>query len=103
MLSQFRTYNLSVSLYRATASLKLDRHLKDQLLRAASSVPLNLAEGSGKRSPKDRRRFYDIAWGSLNEVSAIIDLSGVKQSDLLQLLDATRASLYKLLRYYGPL
>ena len=103
MLSQFRTYNLSVSLYRATTSLKMNRHLKDQLLRAASSVALNLSEGSGKRSPKDRRRFYDIAWGSLNEVSAIVDLIELKNGEFMQILDATRASLYKLLRYYGPL
>ena len=103
MLNQFRTYNLSISLYRAVATFKIAHHLKDQLLRAASSVTLNLAEGSGKRSPKDRRKFYDIAWGSLNEVSAIIDLAAADNLELLQILDSTRASCYKLLRYYGPL
>lgn len=103
MLNQFRTYNLSISLYRATTNLKIAHHLKDQLLRAASSVVLNLAEGSGKRSPKDRRKFYDIAWGSLNEVTAIIDISGANEVELMQLLDSTRASCYKLLRHFGPL
>ena len=39
----------------------LHRHARDQWLRAAQSVPLNIAEGNGKRSPKDRARFFDIA------------------------------------------
>jgi four helix bundle protein len=39
----------------------LHRHARDQWLRAAQSIPLNLAEGNGKRSLKDRARFLDIA------------------------------------------
>ena len=39
------------------------RHARDQWLRAAESIPLNIAEGNGKRSRKDRARFLDIARG----------------------------------------
>jgi four helix bundle protein len=42
----------------------LHRHARDQWLRAAQSIPLNIAEGNGKRSLKDRARFLDIARGS---------------------------------------
>ena len=35
----------------------LHRHARDQWLRAAQSIPLNIAEGNGKRSLKDRARF----------------------------------------------
>lgn len=33
--------------------------VKDQLDRASTSVPLNIAEGNGKYAPKDRCRFFD--------------------------------------------
>ena len=41
--------------------------VKDQLDRASTSVPLNIAEGNGKYAPKDRCRFFDIAHGSALE------------------------------------
>ena len=48
--------------------------LADQLRRAAASIPLNFAEGYGKRTPKEQRRFFMIARGSTNEVAAILDV-----------------------------
>ena len=50
------------------------RHARDQWLRAAQSMPLNIAEGNGKRSLKDRSRFLDIARGSALECVAIPDI-----------------------------
>ena len=47
--------------------------LKDQLNRAASSIPLNLAEGCGRIQTEDRKRFYSIARGSATECAAICD------------------------------
>src|SRR5262245_19382144 len=47
--------------------------VKDQLDRASTSVPLNIAEGNGKYAPKDRCRFFDIAHGSALECAAALD------------------------------
>jgi len=49
--------------------------LKEQLLRACYSVPLNIAEGSARRGPKEFRRSLDVARGSLAEVQNILELA----------------------------
>ena len=61
-------YDLSKELQGA------DRHARDQLLRASQSIPLNIAEGNGKRPSADRRRFLHIAYGSALECAAVIDI-----------------------------
>ena len=48
--------------------------VKDQLDRAASSAPLNIAEGNGKYAPKDRCRYFDTAHGSALECAAGLDV-----------------------------
>jgi len=47
--------------------MELKRYTKDQLQRASQSVVLNLAEGSGKPTSRDRARFYAIAFGSIHK------------------------------------
>lgn len=45
----------------------IDKNLADQIVRAASSVPANLAEGR-KREGKDRLHFFRTANGSAGEI-----------------------------------
>ena len=49
--------------------------LCDQLRRAVISIPSNIAEGSGRRSPKEQIHFLEIAYGSLREVSCQMDIA----------------------------
>lgn len=55
-----------------------DAVLRDQLLRASVSICLNLAEGAGRRSRREKRRFYSIARGSAMECGAILHLLKAK-------------------------
>ena len=52
----------------------IDRSTKDQLVRASQSVTLNIAEGNGKRSDADRKRYFDIARASALESGAVLDI-----------------------------
>ena len=67
-------------------------------MRATSSVALNLREGSAKPSPKERRRFYLIAFASLREVQAIADLEPALTVTLVSPADQLAAILYRLTR-----
>ena len=95
-LQNFRAFQLAKGLYQETKKLKLRGELKDQLDRASLSILLNLAEGSGKESRKDRRRFYSMAFGSVREVQAICLILGDER--LAKCIDQVAAHTYKLLR-----
>jgi len=56
------------------------RELRDQLRRAALSIPLNIAESAGRTGPADKAHFIAIARGSAMECAAVVDvllLSGI--------------------------
>ena len=66
-MKNFRTLELAIDFYKEIEGVKAKYFLKDQLLRAASSIALNLGEGAGKRTRKDMKKFYQIAFGSIRE------------------------------------
>jgi len=49
-------------------------YLADQLLRAGTSVPLNIAEGAGEYSANEKVRFYRMARRSATECAGILDV-----------------------------
>ena len=49
-------------------------YLADQLQRAATSVPLNIAEGAGEFASKEKARFYRMARRSATESAAVLDV-----------------------------
>ena len=70
--------------------------LADQLRRAAFSIPLNIAEGAGKVSPRDRSRFHAIARGSAMECGAIIDIIALLNAIPVDDLAASKALLVRI-------
>jgi len=54
---------------------KFSSHLAAQFHRAMISIPLNIAEGNGKYTSRDKAKYYDIAKGSALECGACLDLA----------------------------
>jgi len=82
--------------------------LADQLKRASASVVLNFAEGAGKPSPADRRRFFGIARGSAYEVAAAVDVGAelgviapAQHEHMLDLCDHVAAMLTRFAQTVG--
>ena len=61
------------------AAISAKAAAKDQLDRASTSIPLNIAEGNGKFSAKDRARFLEMARGSALECAACLDVLLVRK------------------------
>ena len=84
---KFEAYQLSIQFLKGALNILENlpagtADLRDQLRRAATSIPLNIAEGTGKRQPADRKRFYYIARGSAMESAAICDVVGLISPEL---------------------
>jgi four helix bundle protein len=89
--------------YRLTERLNAHRNAKDQLIRASQAIPLNIAEGNGKATEGDRRRYFEIARASALECGAIQDVLEVCQAispeenfEAKRMLDRIVAMLTKL-------
>jgi len=96
MLKDFLAFQISKEIYHSCKKLKVAPHLKDQLLRASSSIALNIAEGSGKRTSKDQARFYSIAFGSLRETQAIVELENIVDLYLNQKINHLSGILFNI-------
>lgn len=62
--------------------------IRDQLIGAIISVPLNIAEGTGRRSSKEKRNFYRISQSSLFECIPLLkicnELKLINKNDYIQ-------------------
>ncbi len=70
---------------------KSSRNVTDQLTRASYSIPLNIAEGSGKFSKPDRKNYFTTARASVFECASILEIlcvdEKITQNDFLALND----------------
>ena len=72
--------------------------VKDQLDRASTSISLNIAEGNGKFTQKDRCRFFDIAHGSALECAAGLDILVAKSKVTVDQIRPGKECLQKIVR-----
>ncbi len=77
-------------------SIEAKAAAKDQLDRAATSIPLNIAEGNGKFSRRDRARFFDVARGSTLESAASLDVLASRKLITTEQVDAGKEKLVQI-------
>ncbi len=68
---------LSLKVYRLTEVFPSNERysLTSQIRRCAISIAANLAEGSGRKSPKDQAYFTTIAYGSMMELLSHLSIA----------------------------
>ena len=69
--------DLVVTIYEVTDSFpRGERYsLTDQIRRAASSIPSNVAEGAGRQTKKEFTNYLHVAQGSLSELDTHLELA----------------------------
>jgi four helix bundle protein len=79
--NRLHVYGVALELHCLCSTLvaQLNRIVKDQLERASLSVVLNIAEAGGRRSRRDKARYYAIARGSATEVAALLDVLALRR------------------------
>ena len=71
-----KAHLLVLEIYKITAILPKEENygMTSQIRRATSSIPTNIAEGCGRGSDADFKRFLQIAFGSASEVEYLLIL-----------------------------
>ncbi len=72
-----RAHKLTIAIYLLTKNFPKDElyGLTSQLRRSCSSIPTNIAEGCGKASQSELKRFLQIAMGSSSELDYLLMLA----------------------------
>jgi len=97
-----KSKELAVNIYRTTQKgiFNRDFGFRDQIRRAAVSIPSNIAEGDERGSNKDAVRFFYIAKGSLAELQTQIEIAfeiGYLNEKLMQELNDKCQTIGKML------
>jgi len=71
-------YSVAVAFQNLAAGIcgnrRIGANLRDQLDRASVAIVLNIAEGAGRRTVREKAQFFTIARGSATECAAVLDL-----------------------------
>lgn len=72
-----KAHTLTLMIYKATATFPKQEmySLTNQIQRAAVSIPANIAEGCGKDSDAELKRYFQIAMGSSSELEYLLLLA----------------------------
>lgn len=94
------TYSVTMAVYDAIETIPAKEfRLTDQMRRASLSIGLNIAEGFGRRSARDKAHFYTVSFGSADELKhALLVANGRKYLGSFESLYKDVESISKMLR-----
>ncbi len=101
-----KSHHLTLRIYRLTRTFPSEERfgLTSQIRRSGASIPANLAEGCGRRSDREMRRFVQIAMGSGAELSYHLllarDLGLIHESDYKS-LDAELSRVMRMMSCFA--
>lgn len=96
-MRKFETLNLALQFSQNVRQLRIDGEVRRQLLLAATSIPLKLAEGNAKYSAMEKRRLYQIAYALLKECQVIIRTMSIRDAKVVSTANHLKASLDRLI------
>ena len=72
-----KAHKFTLQVYSISKNFPVEERygLTSQIRRASTSIPLNIAEGCGRYTTKDKVNFFQIALGSTQEVEYILVLT----------------------------
>jgi four helix bundle protein len=99
-----RSHLLTLSIYKITNNFPKEElfGLTSQMRRSAASIPTNIAEGCGRSSPLDTKRFFAIASGSISELQYqlllckdLVYINNLQFKELSKELTSIRKMIYR--------
>ena len=98
-----KAHAMAITIYHITKDFPASElyGLTSQLRRSATSCPTNIAEGAGRGTDQDFKRFLDIAYASANELDYLLLLAkdlGYLDTKLLPTITTDIIEIKKMLR-----
>ena len=100
-----KAHSLTLAIYKSTEQFPKQElySLTNQVQRAAVSIPANIAEGCGKDSDAELKRYFSIAMGSSSELEYLLLLArdlGYLQPNIYQSMQSDLVETRKMLNAF---
>jgi four helix bundle protein len=102
---RLEVYAVTLELQALSSTLAPAHHrvIRDQLERASLSCVLTLAEGAGRHSRREKRRYYSMSRGSAMEVAAIVDVLRLRRLAPESVCDQARSLALRVVQMLSKL